>query len=250
MKFRAEQPVGEVDVLADGTQIVVHKAIPGKSLKETSRLVFSDEPVSKFGDDGHWFEIRVDELWTGNMSLMAIGFTATPPESLMEGDEAAECPKRAWDVPRTYVVGYTRSCYLDGNRLQVDELCTKIQPGSVFTLGANLTPAGILQVFINRRIAYSIDPQEQGLEPIPVSEPLYAVIDGTSGLKKAVLVTDSRPPVEGEEEAAEAEKAAAAAAAAEAAAAAAQQESAAAAGEAPPEEADASAPPEESPPPS
>mmetsp|Transcript_68609 Transcript_68609/g.127966 ORF Transcript_68609/g.127966 Transcript_68609/m.127966 type:complete len:237 (-) Transcript_68609:104-814(-) len=200
MKFRTEPPLGEVDVSPDGTQIIAHKAKPGKSMKEVSRLIFSDEPVSKFGDDGHWFEIRVDELWTGNMSLLAIGFTATLPETLLEDGEEVPCPARAYLVPKTYVLGYTRSCFWDGQRILIDELSTKIAPGAVFTLAANLTPAGILQVFINRRLAYSIDPKEQGVDPIPLDEPLYAVIDGTSGLKKAVLVTDSRPPVEGEEE--------------------------------------------------
>mmetsp|Transcript_48863 Transcript_48863/g.104577 ORF Transcript_48863/g.104577 Transcript_48863/m.104577 type:complete len:217 (+) Transcript_48863:105-755(+) len=195
VKFR-DEPKGEITLRLQNTQIFKTKRVQGQIVTQVPKSVFSAEPVRKLGARGHWFELRVDEFFGGEMSLLGIGYTLTDPEAYVE---ETPLPPRAYNIPRTYMAGYTRSCYwADGERLQADDIWALVKPAKVFTVGALVTPTGSLEIYVNRKLACQIDPTVRGLQPIPAEEPLYAVVDALNGLGKATLVANSLPPTEEE----------------------------------------------------
>lgn len=163
-------------------------------------MVFSADPVRKLAGRGCWFEMRVDDYAGGEVNLLALGFTATDPETLAskaDGDDAPEeasLPGRASSIARTYVCGYMRSIYWEGERIEIAPIFKKLKPLKIFTVGALANVDGGLEVFINRRLVHTFDPSEAGLPKLDLDEPLWAVVDCCSGLKKASLNTDSVPP--------------------------------------------------------
>ncbi|CAE8711538.1 unnamed protein product [Polarella glacialis] len=201
IKFR-DEPKGELALKHGGTQIIRPKRTTGVVFKDQPKMAFSAEPVRKLAGRGSWFELRVDEFLGGEMCLMALGFTATDPETLgppEEGEEAPPLPGVAGLLPRTFVCGYSRSVYWNGDRVQIESPFKKLKPAKIFTIGAlanNLT--GGLDIFINRRLVTSFDPVAKAMASLPHDEPLWAVVDCCGGLKKATLLTDSVPPSEEE----------------------------------------------------
>jgi len=206
IRFREDPKSDEVDVLDNGLKIVKRQPALGEAHNHTSKTVFSDEPVRKLGTKGHWFELRVDDFLGGFLNICAIGFTATDPSTLCEDE--TPLPPRACEIPRTYLVGYTGCVCWDGQRVELenDPIAERLTPFSMFTLGVLLTPAGHLQVIINRSLAISVDPVEHELPPIPADEPLYAVVDLWGGMKRAVVMSSLPPSQEELDKAAELEK--------------------------------------------
>lgn len=199
IKFR-EEPKGDVELKMGGIQVLQGKRKLGLVCKNQPKMVFSAESVRRLAGRGCWFEMRVDDYAGGEVNLLAIGFTATDPETLVakaEGDEAPEeasLPGRASSIARTYVCGYMRSLYWEGQRIEIDPIFKKLKPLKIFTIGALANAAGGLEIYINRRLVHSFDPSEAGLPPIDSEVPLWAVVDCCNGLKKACLNTDSVPP--------------------------------------------------------
>jgi len=198
ISFR-DLPIGDISLEKGGIQIKKQPVKEGVPAKDIPKSVFSLEPVRKFGTKGHWWEIRVDEWLAGNLCFCAIGFTATDPETLVEGEESA-LPPRAHMIPKTYLLGYQHSIYWDGQRHEYENLWDSkvLKPLHVPTIGVLATPAGSLQLYINRRLQYTFDPSEYGLPPISTDEPLFAVLDCVGAIKKAELMTNSLPPSEDE----------------------------------------------------
>jgi len=164
--------------------------VAGVKLNETPKTVFSNESLRESGDRGHWFEIRVEDLHNGYMSKMGIGFTATDPETLM----GEPLPAHARGIPLTYVVGYAASGYWNGERFDTRDLFKDVKPFDVFTLGVLCTPRGSLEIYVNRTLVKVIDPVAKGFKPIDVSQPLWAVVDCSTGVGKATLLPGSSPP--------------------------------------------------------
>eukprot|EP00929_Paragymnodinium_shiwhaense_P014176 TRINITY_DN122061_c0_g1_i1.p1 TRINITY_DN122061_c0_g1~~TRINITY_DN122061_c0_g1_i1.p1 ORF type:complete len:240 (+),score=41.00 TRINITY_DN122061_c0_g1_i1:69-722(+) len=203
VRFR-DKPIGQtMKLVKNGEQLIRLTPKAGVMAKTIPKAVFSEEPVQTYSGRGRWWEIRVDDWMGGNMSILAIGFTATDPETLMSQDEGEEAqfslPPRAHEIPRTWIIGYIRSLYWDGEQIEAEPL-SAVVPLKVFSVGVLATLSGALEVYINRKLVYTYDPTEAGLLPIPTDEPLFAVLDCTSGIKKATLLSNSMPPVEGEEE--------------------------------------------------
>mmetsp|Transcript_47022 Transcript_47022/g.87926 ORF Transcript_47022/g.87926 Transcript_47022/m.87926 type:complete len:229 (+) Transcript_47022:60-746(+) len=192
IKFR-EEPKGEVELKHNGTQLLRGKNRPVLQ-KDEPKMVFSAEPVRNLGGRGCWFEIRVDALAGGELCVMGLGFTATDPETLInsEGAEAKPLPGCAGNIPNTFVGGYGRSLYWNGERIEIAPLFTKIKPAKTFTVGALANLNGGLELFINRRLVFTFSPETQS--PIEVDMPLWAVVDCSGGLKKASLIPDSILP--------------------------------------------------------
>lgn len=190
MKFR-EAPKGELELKHGGTQLIRPKRVPGVVCKDQPKMAFSDEPVRKLAGRGHWFELRVEEFLGGEVCLLALGFTATNPDTLDE----AELPGRAATIPMTYVAGYARSVYWNGEKItEVDNIFARVAPQKIFSIGVLVNLSGGLEVFVNRRLAISLRPEDHGKPPISTDDPLWAVVDASGGLKKATLVTESLPP--------------------------------------------------------
>mmetsp|Transcript_75764 Transcript_75764/g.214173 ORF Transcript_75764/g.214173 Transcript_75764/m.214173 type:complete len:203 (-) Transcript_75764:156-764(-) len=194
MHFR-EEPKGNVTLVRDGRQIVKRRPEFGVVAKDIPKMVFSANPVPKVGGRGSWFELRVEEFAGGEICLLAIGFTATDPETYVE----AELPTRVTTIPKTYMVGYARSTYWDGERVQSDDVFKGLTPFKIFTVGALVTIDGSLEVYIDRKLALALDPTVRGLPPIDAGAPLWAVVDICGGLRKATILEKSVPPA-GEEE--------------------------------------------------
>mmetsp|Transcript_63395 Transcript_63395/g.182501 ORF Transcript_63395/g.182501 Transcript_63395/m.182501 type:complete len:214 (-) Transcript_63395:168-809(-) len=192
----AEEPKGEVSLHREGTQ--VQRLKPTASVaRDVCKLVFSAEPIKKLAGVGQWFEIRVEDFSGASLSLMAIGFTATPPASLTESaDEGEEktLPGRPNQIPKTYVAGYARSAFWDGEHMEIDPVFEQIKPFKIFTVGALCTSTGALEIYIDRKLALEIDPIARNVQQMPMDEPLWAVLDCSGGLKKATLLTDSLAP--------------------------------------------------------
>ncbi|CAJ1330976.1 unnamed protein product [Effrenium voratum] len=70
---------------------------------------------------------------------------------------------------------------------------SRLAPARTFTIGALANVMGGLEIFINRRLVLSYAPEDL-LERIDLEQPIWAVVDASAGLKKAVLVPDSVPP--------------------------------------------------------
>eukprot|EP00928_Gymnodinium_smaydae_P087341 TRINITY_DN71614_c0_g1_i1.p1 TRINITY_DN71614_c0_g1~~TRINITY_DN71614_c0_g1_i1.p1 ORF type:complete len:212 (+),score=48.95 TRINITY_DN71614_c0_g1_i1:131-766(+) len=210
MKFR-EAPRGEVDLAREGVQALRRVPAPGVRANTVCKMALSEEPVQQFPGRGRWFELRVDDFMTGNMSLMAVGFTATDPGTLCgEGDDhVGALPTRANMLEKSYVVGYTGCIYWDGTRLDFPEVFSKVVPLKVFRIGLLATTEGSLEIYIDRKLIKTVDPAEAGVASLG-DGPLWAVLDFTSGVKKATLEPMSKPPTGDEEaEAAQAAEAAA-----------------------------------------
>lgn len=188
-----------VSLVKNGTQIIRLPPQHGVMAKTIPKSVFSEEPVQKYSGRGAWWELRVDDWMGGNMSLLALGFTTTDPETLVDEEGEVSLPPRAHEIPKTWIIGYVRSLYWDGTQVEATPL-ENVLPLRVFSVGVLATVAGCLEVYVNRKLVYTYDPTENGMNPIPTDEPLYAVLDCTSGIKKATLLPNSTPPVEGEEE--------------------------------------------------
>lgn len=193
MKFR-ESPKGDVDLANDNTQILRRPPTFGAVAKDVAKVVLSDEPVRKISGKGQWFEVRIEDFCGGYLSLAAIGFTATDPASL----EDSPLPPRAYEISKTYLAGYIRSAHWNGEHVVIEELFKTVKPGKIFTLGALATLEGKLEIYIDRRLVLCFDPTVRGLQPITTDEPLYAVVDCVSAIRKATLLTHSVPPSEEE----------------------------------------------------
>eukprot|EP00931_Biecheleriopsis_adriatica_P072809 TRINITY_DN47207_c0_g1_i1.p1 TRINITY_DN47207_c0_g1~~TRINITY_DN47207_c0_g1_i1.p1 ORF type:complete len:238 (-),score=73.11 TRINITY_DN47207_c0_g1_i1:45-758(-) len=206
IKFR-EDVKGELQILKEGSQIFRGKRQQGVLVREQPKMAFSTDPVRKLAGRGCWFELRVDDLAGGELNVMAIGFTATDPQTLAgtEEEEAEPLPGCAGDIQKSYVCGYTRSVYWDGERVQIDAIFKKLKPTRVFKIGALANMNGGLDIFINRRLVHSFDPSASALEKIDLEQPLWAVVDCCGGLKKASLESDSVPPTPEEAAAPEAD---------------------------------------------
>ncbi|CAE7309394.1 Glrx5 [Symbiodinium natans] len=194
IKFR-EEPRGELELKLGGTQVLRRKNRPVLQ-KDEPKMAFSAEPVRNLGGRGCWFEIRVDVFAGGEMCVMGLGFTATDPETLIntaEG-EAPPLPGCAGDIPRTFVAGYGRSLYWNGERIEIEPVFAKLKPAQAFTVGALANLDGGLELFINRRLVYTFSPEANVKAPIEVDAPLWAVVDCSGGLKKASLIPDSVLP--------------------------------------------------------
>ncbi|CAE7356632.1 Glrx5 [Symbiodinium pilosum] len=161
-------------------------------------MAFSAEPVRNLGGRGCWFEIRVDDLAGGEISVMGVGFTATDPDTFLnseEGEAAAPLPGCAAHIPKTFVVGYSgRSLYWNGERIEIEPVFAKLKPAQTFTIGALANLDGGLELFINRRLVYAFSPEANVKPPMEVDVPLWAVVDCSGGLKKASLIPDSILP--------------------------------------------------------
>lgn len=159
---------------------------------------------------GCWFEIRVDVFAGGEMCLMGLGFTATDPETLVNESEAEEAPPLpgcAGHIPNSFVVGYGRSLYWNGERIEIEPIFAKLKPAQTFTVGALANLDGGLELYINRRLVYTFSPEANVKRPIEVDAPLWAVVDCSGGLKKASLIPDSILPTPEEAALGEEEKA-------------------------------------------
>mmetsp|Transcript_56088 Transcript_56088/g.121317 ORF Transcript_56088/g.121317 Transcript_56088/m.121317 type:complete len:207 (-) Transcript_56088:84-704(-) len=189
MKFLL-QPKGEVDLGHDGAQIMARRAELGVRAKDISKVLFSTESVKMSSGKGFWFELRVDEFAGGHMSLMALGFTSTDPASHPEEEPL---PPRAYLFPKTWIVGYARSAYWDGDRSEAEDIFKSVVPFKIFQIGALATLTGSLEIYINRRLAYKFDPTVKGLPPMPIDEPLWAVVDCVGGIRKAMALISSPP---------------------------------------------------------
>mmetsp|Transcript_80274 Transcript_80274/g.186420 ORF Transcript_80274/g.186420 Transcript_80274/m.186420 type:complete len:202 (-) Transcript_80274:101-706(-) len=194
MRFR-EDLKGEIDITDQGGQLTQFTRRLGVPARNVPKMAFSAEPVRKFGDRGHWFELRVEEFYGGEMSLMAMGFTNTDPDCFLD----QELPGQAHQIPSSYIAGYKRSTYWDGERLPGEKMFDKLVPHRIFTIGALATPEGTLEIYIDRRLVVTVDPLENDLQPISTDEPLWAVVDACGGLRKASVLSQSLPPQEEEE---------------------------------------------------
>merc|ERR1719188_2187763 len=138
------------------------------------------------------------------MSLMALGYTATDPSGLVEEEEGdgppPPPPAHPEQVPQSYVAGYARSAYWDGERIEIESIFKSVKPYKIFTIGALATLGGVLEIYVNRRLAVTIDAAMRGMTAMDTDNPLYAIIDASGGLKKATLLTDSVPPSPEEDE--------------------------------------------------
>mmetsp|Transcript_98213 Transcript_98213/g.233743 ORF Transcript_98213/g.233743 Transcript_98213/m.233743 type:complete len:232 (-) Transcript_98213:13-708(-) len=216
IKFR-EKPRGELELKLGGTQLLRGK---DRSVlqKNEPKMAFSAEPVRNLGGRGCWFEIRVDVFAGGEMCLMGLGFTATDPETLVNESEAEEAPALpgcAGHIPNSFVVGYGRSLYWNGERIEIEPIFAKLKPAQTFTVGALANLDGGLELYINRRLVYTFSPEANVKRPIEVDAPLWAVVDCSGGLKKASLIPDSILPTPEEAALGEEEKALGAGTAAE-----------------------------------
>lgn len=204
MRFR-EEPRGDVDLAKDGVQLLRRGPKVGKPVRSVPKAAFSEEPCRKFAGKGQWFELRVEESLGGESCLMAIGFTGTDPATLAQN--GGQLPARAHGIPKTFLAGYAHSAFWDGERSEA-VVFKDVRPFKIFTIGALATPAGSLEVYVDRKMVLNFDPTVRGLPPIDTEQPLWVVVDACGGLKKATLLTESLPPETDEEEAAGAARAA------------------------------------------
>ncbi|CAJ1417557.1 unnamed protein product [Effrenium voratum] len=189
IKFGEEPCEG---VLLKGLQVLRKPHVPGIQHKTEPKMIFSAEPVRSLAGRGCWFEMRIDSLAGGEMSPMGIGFTGTDPETL-KGEAAPALPGCAGRIPKSYVCGYARSLYWNGEKREAASIFSRLAPARTFTIGALANVMGGLEIFINRRLVLSYAPEDL-LERIDLEQPIWAVVDASAGLKKAVLVPDSVPP--------------------------------------------------------
>jgi hypothetical protein len=193
VKFR-EAPIGEVTLDGEGTKLVRVKPEPGQVVKLIPKMVFTSDPIRKFGDRGQWWEIRVEEFLNGELCLLGMGFTGTDPETLVD----TTLPGRASAIPLTYIVGYNRAVHWNGERLNAETVWSKVKPFKIFSIGVLATPSGSMEVYFNRCKVFDFDPIDKGLPPMDTSKPLWGVVDTCGGLKKATLLVSSAPPTEDE----------------------------------------------------
>mmetsp|Transcript_176491 Transcript_176491/g.560683 ORF Transcript_176491/g.560683 Transcript_176491/m.560683 type:complete len:272 (+) Transcript_176491:141-956(+) len=123
--------------------------------------------------------------------------SATRPQQ--EHAVEPELPGVPDEIPKSYVAGYTRSCYWDGVRQEIEPMFKTVKPYTIFQIGVWATLAGCFEVYIDRRLALAFDPSLRGLEPINTEMPLWAFVDCAGGLRKATLLIDSVPPNPDEE---------------------------------------------------
>lgn len=193
IKFR-EEPCGELELKAGGLQVLRKAHKPGVPHKDEPKMAFSADPLRSLAGRGCWFEMRVDALAGGEMCPMGLGFTATDPGTLKgTEEEPTKLPGSAADLPKSYVCGYLRSMYWNGEQIEVDNVFGKLKPAKTFTIGALATVTGGLELFINRRLVLSYSPEDL-LNRIDLEQPLWAVLDCAGGLKKGCLIPDSVPP--------------------------------------------------------
>mmetsp|Transcript_148841 Transcript_148841/g.478119 ORF Transcript_148841/g.478119 Transcript_148841/m.478119 type:complete len:223 (-) Transcript_148841:65-733(-) len=204
VRFRDTPCGSKVHFARSNLQVNLRHPEPGVIARDTSKFAFSAEPVKKFAGKGHWFELRVEDFSGASLNLLGIGFTSTDPGTLAPayGEEHAvepELPGVPDEIPKSYVAGYTRSCYWDGVRQEIEPMFKTVKPYTIFQIGVWATLAGCFEVYIDRRLALAFDPSLRGLEPINTEMPLWAFVDCAGGLRKATLLIDSVPPNPDEE---------------------------------------------------
>lgn len=204
MRFR-DEPSGKVALKKRGLQILRIPPEPGVMVKDVCKSVFSEEPVRKIPGRGQYWEIRIDDWAGGQLCLWAVGFTSTDPETLLNEDGTNRLPPRAHEIPKTYIVGYHSMLYWDGEAVEAKPFKT-VSPLKVFRIGVLATLTGCLEIYMERKLLYSFDPAEEGLQPIDSEGQLWAVMDTASGIRKATLLPNVRPPEEGEEDVAAGEE--------------------------------------------
>merc|ERR1712118_496664 len=139
----------------------------------------------------------------GYSNGLALGFTATTPESLPElpaaeeGEEAKrEVPQFAHQIPNTYMVGYKKALYWNGDRNDVDIDTAQLVPLDSDRLGLLLGNDGTMGVYVNSIKRGELPMPEGASAP---SGDLYGVVD-LVGQACFVQVLDSYPPEEETEE--------------------------------------------------
>jgi len=183
--------------------------IPGCILERSSesfksKVCLTASPVKKTETGGFWVEIKLlSGTLVGYANGIALGFTATSPDTLPEipvPDDAEEgtepkreVPQFAYQLPDSYVIGYKKALYWNGERNEVDIDTAQLAPLDSDRIGVHLAPDGTMELYVNR-IKRGTIPLPEGATA-PSADALYAVID-LVGQACLVQLVDSYPPEE------------------------------------------------------
>lgn len=140
------------------------------------------------------FEVAVcatDERWSDGI---AIGFTAENPD---RWPEKKAKPKRASQMPRTWVCGYggrwyfeRRSEFINYSNVQVrDWKPSRIECGDVVTAVAVSEPKAVLRILLNGRVVAE-EPLKRANFPDVLKTPLWGIVD-LNGTCMRVALTES-----------------------------------------------------------
>merc|ERR1719375_1982306 len=186
-----------IEVFDEGDKIVKMKECIGDPRK--SKTAFSAEPIRKL-PMGHWYELRIDDVQCGFMTIMGVGLTAEDPGAF-EGD----LPARGKDYPESFVAGYQKSLYWNGVKISLpNDIFIDVLPRKMNRIGCLLDPKGNFCVYVDRIKVLTINPGSEGLQEIGDRQ-VWALVDMWGGAKQ-LTVLNSLPPTEEEEAAAAAAK--------------------------------------------
>lgn len=203
---------------AKGPNVKLHVPIPGTESPDfvpgcilerhseafASKVGITSAPAKKT-EGGFWIEIKLlGGTLVGYRNGIAIGFTATAPESLPElplpegAEEGAEPPREvpqfAHQIPDSYMLGYRKALYWNGQRSDVELDTAQLAPLDSDKLGILMTNSGTIICYVNRLKRGEVTMPE-GASPPSGDADLYGLVD-IVGQACMVQVMDSYPPEE------------------------------------------------------
>jgi len=187
-----EEPRGPVIDLNE----MRNTASKSKTTGKDSKTVFTQEPLSHQSGGSRWLEVKCDDVNTGFVSSMGLGFTVSDPSQM------SALPRRASELENTVLVGYTGKVYWLGTAFDIDwNPSLEIKTMACDEFGVLISPKGILEVYLNRVRKATFSALDNGCEVVDISGDVWGVVDLWGGPSRVSLLR-SNPPDEAEQEAA------------------------------------------------
>jgi len=187
-----EKPRGPVIVLNDMRNTASKTRTRGKFAK----TVFTEEPLSHQRGGSRWLEVKCDDVNSGFVSSMGIGFTTSDPT------QVTELPRRAPELENTILVGYTGKVFWLGQSFDIDwNPSLEIKSMACDEFGVLISPNGTIEIYLNRVRKITFSATENRCEAVDISGDVWGVVDLWGGPSRVSLLK-SNPPEEAEQEAA------------------------------------------------
>lgn len=141
------------------------------------------------GPQGWFFEIEILDVVSGWVGGVGIGVTQAPESVLSAG-----LPEKAWQLPKTFVVGYWGRCFCNGVEHRTTWKADSLEPGD--RVGLLITLQGELHLWVNGDRKVRVDARipvvpSEGWETAPRMLPVVDVFASTSAVR---WVHGAEPP--------------------------------------------------------
>eukprot|EP00746_Dinoflagellata_sp_MGD_P142781 gnl/MRDRNA2_/MRDRNA2_75707_c0_seq2.p1 gnl/MRDRNA2_/MRDRNA2_75707_c0~~gnl/MRDRNA2_/MRDRNA2_75707_c0_seq2.p1 ORF type:complete len:1611 (-),score=393.13 gnl/MRDRNA2_/MRDRNA2_75707_c0_seq2:219-5051(-) len=152
-------------------------------------VVFTKKPIPRF-DDGHYFELRMEETSRDADEGLVIGVTTTSPWQVHQA--LGNFPEVAATVPNSWVVGFNGMAHCSagnaaGSFVPVDWRPQDLKDGE--SVGLFITDEGLLGVVQNGAVV-TVSPHQ-----VDMDEPLFGLVDLLGNAVGVSLVPGAEPPV-------------------------------------------------------